>query len=486
MRRGNRTNLEKESIKAEIPVTSRSFGAIPLEISISCVRHLRSKAGPRLFEKRRKADVVDIISELQKKTAYRSAFERLRKRAVSEPRLRRTAPIEKSLTLSWVLENESLVTRELISIAKNQLLVTQSARAHDIYLDKLRTICSQPWPLRILQAAAVEHMAAALPADVFSPKLFSFRTGYGQFRAISELGNHIANAFAAENRSGTLFVCQRDIRQYDRAIRPETLLAIYEAKLPPQSEFFWKLLKTFLTPEIENATEAWCGIPMGYHVTPLSENLYLADFDKQFDCAPGLYYQRYGDDLVFAHTDPEALKQIMSEVESQLRELGLEFNSEKNRNSMLSPQDASFRAPDGFKGCTSIEYLGMQIDTRGASFLTAKKLAALKKTIRSCVDVSYAMHLKYGGTEQEQLQAVINSLRVLLEPELRPPYLELIISSANNIEKIRDFDVWFAKQALRVIYGNAHDKVFRRVSLSRLREMGLPSILHLRQARFRL
>ncbi len=366
---------------------------------------------------------MDITRQLEEPASYTAVFERLHHKAKQSPYLLGRGPLDPNLTLQWVLLNQKLVTQTIIKSVKNRTIISETAKANQIFLDKQRVICSQAWPQKILQAATASLISKAIEPH-YSPQLFSYRKGLSSNKAIIEFSKYINKSYKAKTN---LYILRRDILGYDQAIDLNKLRAMYQTLLAKQDPYFWNLLDSFLKPKITNqhALESEINLPMGYHITPLSENIYLSALDKYFDQIKDIFYLRYGDDIVIAGTDKNILTEAIISSNTIVQTLGLEFNPLKTSNiCFVYPEQRDIGI---FKQAQSIDYLGMNISNQGQVFLSNKKLLALKKEFKKCVRVSSAMNQSQNSNLEAAFLPIINSLNLLITAKDRNPLIDTIL-----------------------------------------------------------
>jgi len=419
---------------------------------------------------------VDIISQLEQPRTYRPVFDRLRDHTLSKPHLLDKSPIVPELSLYWILSEERRVSHFLASSVRSRSIIEADSELHEALLDKRRLICSQSWPQRILQAALTSAIDKIVEPQL-SDRLHSFRKGFGHFGAIHEFALF---AKAATEDGKPLFVSRRDIKQYDHHIKAETFCSLLEKLIPKQSPFFWELLNSFLKPKLRGSNQDLIGIPMGFHLTPLVENVYLYDLDHEMERIPGLFYIRYGDDIIFAHPERETLMQALAKADAIVAQRNLMFHDVKRVDAALARNPRQGAHP-GFIPARAVEYLGLNVYADGTTFLTDKKLKEVKLHFSGLTTIAYQTCRRTSATRFEILDSLINSLNVHFVRDIRHPYIETLLAWATNEDEIKKLDRWIAKQPLRHLYGSSHDRVFRHVSYRDLRKRGLKSLLHLRR-----
>ena len=434
---------------------------------------------------------MSLIRELEKASTFRPVFENLRRKAKVNPHILKTAPLAPKMSLAWILKSENQVIDYITKNIKAGKILSKAAKRNLLRLDKPRFVYSTAWPEKILQAAVVSLINNKIEQR-WSNRLYSFRKGYSSHKAIRELSDFIKLSIK-QNRS--LYVLKRDVKNYDQSINKSKLMQFFQDELAGQQPFFWELIESFLKPEIINADEGISfnetsasiqskdSLPMGFSITCLAENLYLKSLDQALDNQDGLFYLRYCDDIIIAHHNDKILLQNLKNAEKIISSLDLTFNEAKKSNILLGKKveiDTGI-----FKVKNHVHYLGMNVYDDGSIFISDRKLRELKRHITRCVAISSSTTKKYRLSIDQRISTIISSVNLLFAAGLSHPYLELIIKFADNKKKIKSLDVWVARQILKPIFKGSHDKVFRKVSYKKLRELGLISLCHLRNIAYR-
>lgn len=158
--------------------------------------------------------------------------------------------------------------------------------------------------------------------EVFSPNLFSFRSGYKIGNAVSRLakGNTLFGQYKAK----------LDIHDYFRCINIDLLFPKVEALIDDPD--FIAFLKDYLSihtfVEKGKVITDNAGVFPGNPISGFLSNLFLSEMDTMFD-GTGISYFRYADDILICASQEEALKKAVRDIEDYLAKLGLEINPKK-------------------------------------------------------------------------------------------------------------------------------------------------------------
>ena len=422
---------------------------------------------------------MDLYAELKDRKNYAAVFADLREKAREAPYRLSSRPVRKAISLEWILAEESLVTGRLLRAIRRRKYLPQEGRRNEIQLDKKRRIYALCWPDKIVEAVMARALAAAVEGQL-SQRLFSYRKGRSNLLAVQSLAEYFKLNAA---RGVPVFVIKRDVDHFGESIRVGTLLEKIQAVIGEQDPYADTLLRSFLRPRFRDSAGDEIltlkqGLPDGFAITTVCENLYLTEVDKAMEVESDALYCRYGDDIMLAHTSPQRALHLAEVLQNRVGRLGLEFKKEKMKNVCLTAGPAKAESP--FVLGRSLDYLGFNISAGGEIFLSRNKLRALQSQLRRIARYSFYANRRSCSGDDGVIDAVINSLNLHLAEELREPYLTLALVCVNNIDKLKSLDKWIAKLPLRFIHGTGHDRVFRYESLSGIRSRGLVSLVHLR------
>ncbi|MEX2008196.1 MAG: reverse transcriptase/maturase family protein, partial [Candidatus Spechtbacterales bacterium] len=206
----------------------------------------------------------------------------------------------------------------------------------------------------------VHHLLFNWLNPVFEPHFikdsYSCRKGKGTSAGVRELGSFIRSC--SENHIKECWVLKLDIEGYFMSIDRAILHTKIERKLralknPPfdlDTAFYLLRLVAFNNPTtnfvMRGTREDWRGLPkskslffaasgkgfpVGNLTSQLFSNIYLDDFDHFVREELGVRrYGRYVDDMVFIHSDKEAMKALVPKIGGYLRDsLGLKLHPKK-------------------------------------------------------------------------------------------------------------------------------------------------------------
>ena len=412
---------------------------------------------------------------------FNAIFTRLRQRCASDPFLRSRSPASQHLTLEWILQAEDLVTASLVRELRSRRYRPGVSIRSTVKADKDREIYSLAWPDKIVEALLAKLLSETI-APSLHRRLFSFRKGLSNIIALKDFAAYLAKQCPD---TAPIYIVKRDVAAYGDSINQTMLFSKLAKIVGAQDPYVLQLLQAFLATQFRTTTSAEVcnlshGIPAGFALTPVCENLYLADFDQILGNFSDGFYCRYGDDILFADRDPQTVARAATTIDQELAKLGLHTKTEKVANLCLCLKPPNHHNQSQFRPVDSFDHLGFNLDRSGKLFLSRRKIDTLKRELRQAALRAYNANRRYPCSETALVDACIASLNRYLKLSFELPYLGLLLSVVTNETKLKQLDLWIAKAALAPVFGTAHDRVFRYLSLNEVRKRGLTSIEKLR------
>lgn len=414
-----------------------------------------------------KSKYSSILEEVSSKEALMFAIEHVRKKTKNNKSKLNSSPNKKNQSLRWLLSDNAFVIKNISKQIREKKYLPSPPRLNEVYIDKKRTLFSRTWPDRVVECAFTKALESRLN-HLLSKRVFSYRSGYSHHLAVNECAEFISS-------NSEIYIAKRDIKSYADSIETKKMYEMLCNLLPGEESYFYKLLKAFVWPEYihgnSNATAHMCnGLTLGTHISCLCMNLFIYELDLAMENKKGLFYCRFGDDILFGHKSAEAISNCVLEAESFLQKKNLCFKKSKKFDALLKDKTQS------------LDYLGFNISKEGALFISKKRQQKLKKSVRSWVKYSFFAKRKYFSNnkadKKELAQNLCKSLDIFFSRRLTDPTFQTVLKFSTNDEALKKLDVWIAKQAIAPVYGSSQDSVFKKMSLAEIREAGLHSIIH--------
>ncbi|MBZ5504647.1 MAG: reverse transcriptase/maturase family protein [Acidobacteriia bacterium] len=337
---------------------------------------------------------------------------------------------------------------------------------------KHRTLYVSPWEDRIVDLMLYRTLNRRLH-NWFSPNSYAYRAfGYSLDQCQSRVACVIRSA------EGPLFLVKRDISDYFASVNHERLLAQLAELVNPADYLFQLLAQRIRFRYQHNGLQhtADIGIPFGAAIACLFANIYLTGMDRQIESVPGISYFRYADDILLLASDLELARTARRKLESCLAELKLGMKASHSTDLALSvaplPHDAAFSP------ATEFRHLGLLFRVGGAVALSRDKLRKIQNLFRFAFRRGRRRWKKIGDP-QEQARALITLAAEAIDKGLRNvAILDYYLKHVDDHAQVRLLDRWLAEEVLALVFGGHKKGHFRRISFARLREMGLPSLVH--------
>ena len=223
-------------------------------------------------------------------------------------------------------------------------------------------------------------------------ELMSFQKGIGPFHVL----NQTLEWMRASSGKG-LFVIRTDLKSYTDSIRVTESSPIWAqledlGYLPHDITHLKSVLRPIIDPDILGGERARItGIPTGLALTPVIANLYSIELDRMATSEPGIFYRRYGDDILIGSLTREPLQAVWHRMQPVAARLGLTFHPEKTkhlywcRNGFTPPDEAVYRSTQ------YLDLLGFQIQYTKGLRLNREKMHELKSGFVQRLELTRAL-----------------------------------------------------------------------------------------------
>jgi len=340
---------------------------------------------------------------------------------------------------------------------------------------KHRTLYIFPWEERLVSLLLYRRLSQALDAK-FSNNSYAYRQrGFG----VDCCQRRIAAQLRRQRRP--LFVMKRDITRFFDSIDHGVLLDKLRDFVEPD-DYLYDLLSSCVDFDYELAGRvrtAEVGVPFGSAVACLFANLYLMRLDERLADLPGFTFFRYADDLLGLSESSEVLERAATVFDDELADLKLRSKLSHHENFQLlhtgEPQ-AALPVQSRFR------HLGLEFRSDGSIGLARDKFRKLRNLFR------FAFRRKKSRIDRAQVpekraRAAIDIAQETIADGVRNVALiDYYLRHVNDEAQLKRLDRWLAEEVLSLAFGGGHKKsYFRRLPYSRLREMGLPSLVHRRR-----
>jgi hypothetical protein len=358
------------------------------------------------------------------------------------------------------------------SLERQDFRFRPAVALHYNFNGKHRTLYVSPWEERIVDLMLYRALNRRLHGW-FSPNSYAYRDfGYSLDHCQTQIASVVRSA------QGVMYLIKRDISDYFASVNHELLLAQLSQIIDP-ADYLFRLLEQrirfrYQSDEREHTAEV--GIPFGAAIACLFANIYLTGMDRQIESIPGISYFRYADDILLLAPSRELACTAKLKLESSLAELKLGMKPSHSTDLALSaallPGDTDFRPASEFR------HLGLLFRAGGKVALSRDKLRKIQNLFRFAFRRGRRRWRKIADPHQKAAALIALVIEAIDKGLRNVAILDYYLKHVDDQEQLRLLDRWLAEEVLASIFGGHKKGHFRRISFARLRQMGLPSLVH--------
>lgn len=384
------------------------------------------------------------------------------------------------LSLQTFVRNHSKMIRTAMKAIAGEGYRPIPAQRAVIFLDKPRPYLRLSWIDRWI----VGHLArlyAEASARHLSESVFSYIPGRGPHQAVRILSDRLGELREA-------YVFRTDIKSYADTMRHDAVLEDFE-RITAGGPILTNLMKAFVAFPVQDEQGIHpldAGVLMGSHLMLIAGNIYFSEVDSTLDKVSGGVYARYGDDLIFAHSDESEVIRSWTVAQAVAQKRGIELHDTKTILLKLTRPSRLRKTPE----CkvlhkSSITYLGREIFWTGSVAAPREKQRVVTEFLRRAV-AHVAFKHKTISSELHRVSCICKDLGSGLQQLKHAEngqvvhYLNLMTDDA----QLRAIDRWLCEEIIRAAARRSFKKgLFRFYPPRKLRSLGLPSLVHLRRIR---
>jgi retron-type reverse transcriptase len=345
---------------------------------------------------------------------------------------------------------------------------------HRNFNGKRRTLYIYPWVERLVDLLLYRMLTRALDGW-FSRSSYAYRcTGYGVDRCQRDLLRHL------RRRRGPVYVMKRDIRDFFGSIDHDLLREKLRSLIPP-GDYLFSLLEQRIRFEYlddAQARRAERGVPFGTATACLFANVYLTQLDRRLEAIPALRFFRYADDLLAVADTREAIEQAAEVYGGEMQTLGLESKLSHQHDLVLG---CTTTGDAVFPPVTRFRHLGLEFRADGSVGLSRDKFRKICNLFRYAFRRSRRQLRRQPDALQRAQLAVRIARKTLERPVRNIAIVDYYLKHVTDEAQLRRLDRWLAEEVLHLAFGGHKKGHFRRLPFRRLRQMGLPSLVHRRR-----
>jgi hypothetical protein len=345
---------------------------------------------------------------------------------------------------------------------------------HYNFNGKHRTLYVSPWEERIVDLMLYRVLNCRLH-NWFSPNSYAYRAfGYSLDQCQSRVASVIRSAKCP------LFLVKRDISDYFASLNHELLLAQLAELIDPNDYLFQLMVQRIRFRYQHDGLQhtADVGIPFGAAIACLFANIYLTGMDRQIETLTGISYFRYADDILLLAPDLELARTARQQLESSIAKLKLGMKASHSLDLALAHRVSPLAQDADFLLAREFRHLGLLFRANGQVALSRDKLRKIQNLFRFAFRRGRRRWKKIGDP-QEKARVLAALAAEAIDKGLRNvAVLDYYLKHVDDQAQMRLLDRWLAEEVLASVFGGHKKGHFRRISFARLRQMGLPSLVH--------
>lgn len=332
-------------------------------------------------------------------------------------------------------------------------------------LNKVRDIYLSTWRDKIVETWLNKSLNKLLN-HWFSKNSYAYRT---EDLGLDSCQHNISN----DIKTCSYFI-KRDISKYFYSIDKEKLLAQIK-ELVDENDYLYKILKDRIYFKYINKQkelkESELGIPFGSSLACTLSNIHLTNIDKgikQFN----IKYYRYADDVLIIGSDPEEVLKAANyfDLEVEKLNLGLKETHKLALSWIDHPK---------FQKVTKFTHLGLEYcANHNMKFSVEKQRKIINFIKRELKRAKTAINKE--TNLDNKIKIAINGINTVLETRIRSAAItDYYLKHVNDENQLKMMDRIITEMVISTVLGKKfRKKLFKIISYKKLRDMGLPSLLH--------
>jgi len=360
------------------------------------------------------------------------------------------------------------------SLERQDFRFRRAVALHHNFNGKQRTLYVSPWEERIVDLMLYRALNRRLH-NWFSPNSYAYRdSGFSLDRCQSQ------TASVVRSTPGVMYLVKRDISNYFASVNHGILLSQL-AQLVGPDDYLFQLLTQRIRFRYQHEGElhtAEVGIPFGSAIACLFANIYLTGMDRLIEMVPGVSYFRYADDILLLAPSREQALAAKHTLETSLAELKLGMKASHSRDLALATAPRPHCDDLTFVSATEFRHLGLLFRANGTVALSRDKLRKIQNLFRFAFRRGRRRWKKIFDPQQKAAALIALAAEAIDKGLRNVAILDYYLKHVDDHEQLRLLDRWLAEEVLASVFGGHKKGHFRRISFARLRQMGLPSLVH--------
>jgi hypothetical protein len=330
------------------------------------------------------------------------------------------------------------------------------------------------------------------------PGVYSYLSGVTNVAAMQTFAAFVrAHRDRAGPRAAPLYVLQSDFERYgdDLPVGPGAALwrivrevAVLGSPTGEVSSGTWDLITSLIRPVVRDEDGAVFtrlnGVAMGTPLVPLLGNLAVVPMDQAITSIAGIFYARYNDDFIVAHSDLSAVHEADSRIDSLLGELGVKRKLSKELRTALSVTGRPSADDPAYRGRDRIDCLGLTVNAAGTVSVGPHRLSRFITRITRRLDAAAPAVSRLSLDERARHLVAITNVMLDNTNPFVVAGLSAILDTTTDRGSLKDLDRRIARKIVQVATKRPGVRGFRELPPAALyQDMGLTSLVHLRNLR---
>lgn len=330
------------------------------------------------------------------------------------------------------------------------------------------------------------------------PGVYSYLPGLTNATAMRALAAFVREHRRRVGKTGPpVYVMQSDFDHYgdglpvgpDAAVWP--ILREIAALGSPNgdlSENAWNLITALVRPVVRESDGALFtrlnGVPMGTPVVPVLSNVAVLPMDRAIQEIDGIFYARYNDDFLFAHSEMAAMHEADARIDSILGGLGVRRKQAKERRTALSATGMPSTEDPAYRGGNRIDCLGLSVSHAGAVTVGPHRLRRFIGRFAARIDGAAAAVRSLPLPDRAQHLVAMTNVMLDTASPFAIPGLSALLDATTDRNVLKDLDFRIARKISQVATGRPGVKGLRLLPPRVLyTEMGLVSLVNVKNLR---
>lgn len=336
---------------------------------------------------------------------------------------------------------------------------------------KRRVLYIPPWEERIVDLLLYRVLNRRLHRWL-SPNSYAYRD-----HRFGLDGCQSGIALVLRSTSKPVYVLKRDVSDYFASVDHELLLGVMAQHVDSQ-DYLFELVRQRIEFEYQDESgshKANIGVPFGCASACVLANVYLTALDRRIEQIAGVKYFRYADDVLVLSEDRDAILEADRQIASTLRELKLKTKASHEAEFVVSVAQVDDAR---FKGVQEFRHLGLSFRAGGEVALSRDKRRKIENLFRFAFRRGRRRWKKLANPEERARTLAAIACEVMEDGVRNVAILDYYLKHVSDVEQLRSLDRWLAEEVLSLVFGGHKKGHFAKLSFDRLREFGLPSLVH--------